>query len=248
MREQNEYSDELISAYIDGELDHYESARLLSSAQKNIELGQRLEEARTLKEKVRLAYTVLPPERGINKLFSGTEFISHYKFLVASFFILLAIAAFILPAITNNDEVILAKQLIKNTQPTAANTIGQAIGAHKQIVINISRYQPQRFDAVLDNIEKILMKNSADKSFNIEIVANKTGLRALDIETSLHAERISLMAERFDSLKVVACAKSLAKLAAEGNPIQLMKSIMITPSAAQQVAKRTGKGWLYLKI
>jgi len=248
MRDQNEYSDELISAYIDGELDKYESAQLLSNAQKNNELGQRLEEARTLKEKVRLAYTDLPPERNVNKPFNGTAFISHYKFLAASFFILLAIAAFILPAITNNDEVILAKQLIKNTRPITANTIGEAIGTRKQIIINISQYQAQNFDTTLDNIEKILLQNNTDKSFSIEIVANKTGLRALDTETSLHAERIALMAEKFDNLEVIACAKSLAKLASEGDPVQLMKSILITPSAAQQVAKRTGKGWLYLKI
>jgi len=248
MREKNEYSDELISAYIDGELDNYESAQLLAHAQTNMELARRLEKARTLKEKVRLAYADLPPEKNVHMLSSGTAFFSHYKFLATSFFLLLAIAAFILPAITNNDEVILAKQLIKNTRPIAANSIGEAIGTSKQIIINISQYQPQGFDTALDNIEKILLQNNADKSFSIEIVANKTGLRALDTETSPHAERISLMAEKFGNLEVIACAKSLAKLASEGDPIQLMKSIMITPSAAQQVAKRTGKGWLYLKI
>ena len=94
----------------------------------------------------------------------------------------------------------------------------------------------------------MLQKHSADKLFSVEIVANKTGLKALDAETSFHAERISQMVNRYSNLKVVACAKSLAKLAEEGEPIQLMKSIMITSSAAEQVAKRTGEGWFYLKL
>ena len=54
--------------------------------------------------------------------------------------------------------------------------------------------------------------------------------------------------KQFDSLDVVACAKSMADLAASGDPIQLMKSIMTTPSAAAQVAKRMSEGWIYLKL
>ncbi len=65
---------------------------------------------------------------------------------------------------------------------------------------------------------------------------------------SFYAERISQLANQFNSLNVVACAKSMADLATSGDPIQLMKSIMITPSAAQQVAKRMSEGWIYLKL
>ena len=92
------------------------------------------------------------------------------------------------------------------------------------------------------------MQSRKNTPFMLEIVANGQGLKALDTDTSPYAKKINLMATQFDNLEVVACAKSLAKLAAQGNPIQLMKSIMITPSAAEQVAKRTGAGWLYLKI
>ena len=64
----------------------------------------------------------------------------------------------------------------------------------------------------------------------------------------MHTERISQLAKQFNSLNVVACAKSMADLAASGDPIQLMKSIMITLSVAQQVAKRMSEGWIYLKL
>ncbi len=93
-----------------------------------------------------------------------------------------------------------------------------------------------------------MIKNKTDKKFNIEIVASSAGLNALDADTSIHAERLNAMAERLDNLKIVACAKSLARLASEGNTIQLLKAITVTPSVAEQVAKRTGDGWLYLKI
>ena len=161
---------------------------------------------------------------------------------------MLVAATFILSGLIKDDELLLARQLIKNTQPIAADNIRQAIGSKEHIVINISQYQARDFDNTIDHIEQLLIQNRTNESFNIEIVANNNGLKALDTITSAHAERINQIAGKFTNLKVIACAKSLADLASEGDPVQLMKSIMITPSAAQQVAKRTSEGWLYLKI
>jgi len=161
---------------------------------------------------------------------------------------LITALALLLPAFINNDKLILAKQLINNTNPVAPETIGTTIGTNKHVVINISQYQAQHFEVAIAQIETLLQRHRNDKSFSIEIVANKNGLKALDTETSLHADRISLLAEEFNNLKVVACAKSMADFAADGHPIQLMQSIIITPSAAQQVAKRMGDGWMCMKI
>jgi len=248
MNKQNNYSDEHISAYIDGELDSDERARLLFDEQKNADLAQRINNARVLKEKVQLAYSDLPVMNEDKKTFSCAAFVNKPKSLVAGLIALLTAAALLLPAMMNNEELMLARQLIKNTQVMAPADMSKTIGKHKRVVINISQYQPEKFDDTIAHIETLLQKNSNDKSFSIEIVANKTGLKALDTETSLHAQRITLLAKRFNNLDVVACAKSLANLAKEGDTIQLMKSIIVTPSAAEQVAKRTREGWLYLKI
>ncbi len=248
MNERDKYSDEHINAYIDGELDNDERALLLFDAQKNSLLMQRINDVRMLKEKVQLAYTGQPVNGGQKKSFSCMVFIKTPKSLVAGLLILIAAAALLSPVITDSDDVLLARKLINNTRPIASADISKTIGTHKKLVINVSQYHPQSFDATVDNIEALLQQHSGDKSFSIEIVANKNGLKALDTETSLHAERISRLARRFDSLDVVACAKSMATLAARGNPILLMKSVMITPSAAEQVAKRMSDGWFYLKL
>ena len=248
MNSQNKYSDEHISAYIDGELDNDERALLLLDEQEDAVLAQRINKARILKEKVQLAYSDLSKNHTTKKTFYCPAFFNQPVSLVAGFIILLTATALLLPALKNNEDIILARQLIETTLPIAPDTISKTIGRHKQVVINISQYQAQQFDSTMQNLEALLQQHSADKSFSIEIVANKKGLKALDTKTSLHAERISQLAKQFDSLDVVACAKSMADLAAAGDPVQLMKSIMITPSAAQQVAKRMSDGWMYLKI
>lgn len=248
MNKQSQYSDEHINAYIDNELDNEERARLLFEQQQDTALAQRINDARMQKAKVQLAYSDFSEAGATKRAFSCSTFVSKQKSLVAGLIIILTAMALLLPGYQTSDDLILAKQLIKDTPPITPDAIEKAIGEHKKIIINISQYQPQQFDTTLDHIKTLLQQRRTDKAFNIEIVANKSGLKALDIKTSLHAERISQLAKQFDNLHVVACAKSMASLATAGNPIQLMKSIMITPSAAKQVAKRTHEGWMYLKI
>ena len=249
MNEQDKYSDEHINAYIDGELDNDERARLLFDEQNDPVLMQRINDVRMLKEKVQLAFSEQSVSAVQKKPFSCLTFTGVPKSLVAGLVVLMIAAALLLSGILkDSDEVLQARKLINSTQPVAAADISKTIGVHKQLVINISQYHPQSFDDTIDNIEALLLQHRADKSFSIEIVANKNGLKALDTETSLHAVRISQLADQFESLDVVACAKSMATLAAQGNPILLMRSVMITPSAAEQVATRMKDGWFYLKL
>ncbi len=248
MNTQNQYSDEHINAYIDGELDVDERARLLYDEQQDDLLAKRINDARILKEKVQLAYSDLTLKQSGKYATTCSTFANQHRLLVAGFSILFIAVALLLPALMNNNDIALAKQLIKNTPIISASAIEENIGTHKKIVINLSQYQPDIFDDTLNNIEKLLLQKRNDKSFNIEIVAHGKGLKALDTDTSAHAQRITLLTYKFDNLKLVACAKSLADLATSGQPVKLMKSIMLTPSAAEQIAKRTGEGWLYLKL
>ncbi|MDX2504364.1 MAG: hypothetical protein QNL62_07800 [Gammaproteobacteria bacterium] len=176
MKNQNQYSDEHINAYIDGELDNDERALLLFDEQEDTALAQRINNARMLKEKVQLAYSDLSANNIAKQPFSCTAFVCNHKSLVAGLIVLITAAVLLRPAFINNDDLILAKQLIKNTQAIAPETIDTTIGTNKQIVINISQYQPQYFDVAIDQIETLLQQHRNDKSFSIEIVANKNGL------------------------------------------------------------------------
>ena len=248
MNKQNRYSDEHINAYIDGELDTDERARLLLDEQHDATLSQRISDARVLKEKVQLAYADLSTADIVRDSVKRSTLFGSKRSLVAGIAILLTTAAFVLPTIIGNNEIVVAQQLIKNTPPLQADAIAKTIGSRKKVVINISQYKANDFGNTLKNIENILQEHRDDNTFKIELVAHKAGLKALDTKTSRHVEQIILLAKRFDSFDVVACAKSMADLATAGNPIQLMKSILITPSAAEQITKRTSQGWMYLKL
>lgn len=249
MNTSDKYSDEYINAYIDGELNDDECACILFDEQENVQLAKRVNEVRNLKEKVKLAFPYVSDKPLTNNSSGYAAFFNRHRALVAGLFILSIASTIMMPYIIGDDKgLVEAKQLIANTQPLSANMISSAIGTNKHVVIHVSKYQQNQFGEIINTIESLLKQKSTDGSFSLELVANGQGLKVLDTTSSIFAERLSALAQRFDSFEVIACAKSLAKLVSEGDPVQLMTAIIITPSAAQRVAKRTEQGWLYLKV
>jgi intracellular sulfur oxidation DsrE/DsrF family protein len=248
MKQHSNYSDEHISAYVDGELDNDERTRLLYDEQNDAGLAQRINKARILKEKVQLAYSEIDDARHDQHSFSCVAFARHNRALVASLLVVCAFTAAFIYNMSVSENVAAAKQLIASTRSIAAEQIDDVIGSDKRVVIHLLKYEQNNFNNTIEHLELLLEKNETDSAFSIELVASGQGLKALDASSSIFAERISLLADRFNSLEVVACAKSLAMLAKDEHPVQLLTSIIITPSAAQQVAKRSKQGWSYIKI
>lgn len=247
MKRKNTYSDEYISAFIDGELDEEERAHLLLDEQLDDELALRINETRMLKEKVQLTYANVGEQLLEKQNSACIGFLNKHRALVASLLVLAIITGVTVLPNNNADNLLMAQQLIKNTQTIPASDIATVAGSKKHIIINVSQYDPGSFSQTVSHIETLLQ--SRDQSlFEVEIVANGQGLKAFDKNTSPFAIQMEQLASRFDNLKIVACAKSLTQLAVTGDPVKLLDSIMITPSAAQQVAKRTTTGWLYIKI
>lgn len=246
MNNQHEYSNEYISAYIDGELDSDERARLLFDEQKNAELAQRICEARILKEKVQLAYTSFAQAENV-KPFACTTFVSQHRALVASFIITAVIAVALFSRSYSEQDLERTNNMIASAEPVAAEDLASVVGQREKVVVHVSRYQPEHFDNIIDNLEGLLT-DSRHRNLSIEVVANKSGIKALDADKSVHAGRINQMANQYQGLNIVVCAKSLARLASDGDAVKLIDAIMMSPSAALQIAKRTSEGWFYIKI
>ena len=243
-----EYSDEYISALIDGELDQEERIRLLLAEQEDEELAKRINEARMLKEKVHLAYLDFAQDADQSTTSRCSSLTGRNRSLVAAFLLLVGIAALFTSVVNRNDDVNRALQLMHSTPSIMAKSIAGAIGSHNRVLIHVSEYDEARFGMAIDEIEALLSRRKNASALSIEVIANGQGLKLLDTEASGLALRLGQLSQQFDNLDIVACAKSLAQLAESGEPVNLMKSILTTPSAPQQVARRTSEGWMYLKI
>jgi intracellular sulfur oxidation DsrE/DsrF family protein len=62
----------------------------------------------------------------------------------------------------------------------------------------------------------MLYQHVDDKSLSIEIVSNKQGLKMLVADNSMFAQPLEQLTNMFNTLKVVACARSLAQPSSKG--------------------------------
>lgn len=216
--------------------------------QEDEELARRINEARILKEKVQMAYREFAQDKNRGNGAQCSSWAGRNLSFVAALLLVVGIAALLTTVVNKNDGINRALQLMNNTPPIMAKSLEAAIGTHNRVVIHVSEYDEATFGTAIDEIEVLLSRPDAANTLNIEVVANGQGLTLLDADASGLALRLQQLSQQFDNLDVVACAKSLAQLASSGEPVNLVKSILTTPSAPEQVARRTAEGWLYLKM
>lgn len=245
MTKSYKYSDEHISAYIDDELDNEERARILSDEHNDNDLARRISDARTLKEKVQLAYAGIEQTENEAGTTGRLWNPGRARAMVAGLISLLAIASLYVFE-TINADLNATRNLIANTQLTPADSLKSTIGNNRKVLISLSHYQIDTIETALQKIELVLQENSGN-ALELEFVADKQGLKVLD-ERSPYSKTISRLSTDFDNLEIVACAKSLANLTTEGDSIKLIRSIITTPSAVQQISKRTHEGWFLIRI
>lgn len=240
-----EYSDEHLNAYIDGELESEERARLLYDEQNNPALAQRIADARALKEKVQLAYGNLADfERPASKHTSrrmGNKLPAMTMAIAAS--VMLAVTVFFSMEHISDKDIKSAKQLMASSESVELNHVNAIAATDEKLILDLNKYDPAKFDATLAQLQTLLTNNA----LSVEVIANGQGLRALDA-TSEHARAITAMANRFENLNVIACAQTISDFASTESPVDVLSDFVTTRSAPYQVAKRTAEGWLYIKL
>ena len=241
MTNQKDYSDEHISAYIDGELDIDERARLISDEQHDETLKQRINETRLLKEKIQLAYGGADDYTAVNAADktenTGPGRRPYYMAVAAGLLVL--ITAFFTIDHLESQKIEVAERLIASTQGIAPEQLAASTPANRNIIIDLNSYQPDTFDNTLDHLQQL----AATSRQRIEVVINGEAVSVLDANDSPHVKRIIEMAERFDNLDIIGCAASITQ-----NPVSLLAETLTTPSTPYEVARRTAEDWLYIKL
>lgn len=236
MTQDHQVSDELLNAFVDGELDSAEKSRLLGLIAADSGLKQRICDLWQLKEMVGNAYplkttgTKSPHSR--NRRF-GAPGIAHA--LAAGLFLMLGVGA---------------GWLLHGDRPPAQNYTRAAEPQAKEskLVLHIFSGESVRFDAALDQAEELL--RSAGKlgtPVKLDIVANGEGLRLLQADASPYPERIKTLQQSYKELNFYACGVTIEKLRRQGVNVQLLPEAVITPSALDLIMAREKQGWLYIQ-
>ncbi len=237
------FSDELLNAYLDNQLDTLERFRIMEALPHDKALSERLCRLQKVKDMVQLAYhldTIEPSTK------TSRRHTSYWPALAASVLLLLGLAT----------GWFAHRQFNPNPSLTElAQSIQLQQGAYSQngewrLILHINSGDTRRFNTILDETERLLKTSAGKKQHvKVEILTNGPGLNLLKESDAAYIRRLQKLTSEYDNLTLLACNKAIQRLKVEkGIDIKLIPEVKVVESAIHQVIKRQKEGWSYLRI
>ncbi len=239
-------SDEILNAFIDGELGSQESEQLLARMREDEALSNRVCVRRNLKNMVQLAYANPP---GAVTHLAATRFAAQGMARFAAVILVLALGlgggwfmrdiqggavstAALTPASRDSGMI----HLSSAPDPT-------------RVMLHVDSVAPDKFQAVLDRAERFLDEaDQAGRPIQLVVIANGRGLELLRAGYSPQAARIALVSKRHTNIHFIACNQSIARFEREGQHVVLLPEVKIAPTAIGEIVTRLQQGWTYVKV
>lgn len=228
------FSDDLLHAYIDGELDALTGQQIQDAMKQDATLRDRVHALLDTKEMMRLAFSSAKPPKASKPLAAANRARSMYG-LAASLLVLTL--CFGVGVLGYRTAPLLEQVLATQASPSPST----------RLVLHVGESDPERFAAALAYTERYLREQSGSGAI-VEVVANAGGLDLLLQGGSPHEAQILEMMDRYENLHFVACMNTLRKLQRQGATPALIRDVQTDRTAVDHIVERVLQGWTYIKV
>lgn len=234
MSAHHEFSDNLLHAFVDGQLQGEERKRLLSAMEADADLSERVCALHRTKEWVNIAFEgVQAPQHSLRKI--PAPFNRNWLCGLAAS-MLLATGFLLGWTVSSSAQEPLHAVVLRDLEA----------GSHK-VVLHIDRSDKARFDEVLDGAEELL-RNYRDKGMEVDVLANAGGVDLLRADVSPYAQRVARMISEYDNLHFIACTNTLQRLREKGIQPLLIDHTQQDSTAVEHIIHRLQQGWAYIRV
>jgi len=237
MDRDNQFSEEQLNAFVDGELDSDEKSHVFSEAERSTELDQRLCQQRKLKELVQHAYLAVPPPRRrqvsgrLRESFLGTA-------IVAGVLLLLGVTM-----------GVFAQRYVSPAPQTETLTVAAVsapAAAGDKYILHVVSGEPGPMLAALQRARYLLDSSEPGHMNQVEVVANQKGLNLLRSDVTPFASEILALQE--SNVVFYACSRTIELLEGDGVEVQLVPNAHTEYTALDRVVLRMQDDWEYIKL
>jgi len=251
----DQFSEERLNAFIDGELDALEKNDIFEALNNDDGLHQQTCELRQLSELLRHAYE-RPP--GIEKYRKSDNRRASPWGRAAAATLLVGLGAMLgwFGRQPPEQQVTAGMSAMYWDEHNAfQNTdLGQVTAGQrsKKIIVHLNTSSVARFEKALDTAEQ-LMKTYADsdRGAELEVVANASAVKMLRTGYSPYADRVRELQDRYLNLTFLACRDAMdhvRELEDLKTDVSLLPDVDVTPSALEHILNRLSEGWVYLNV
>ncbi|MCO5107153.1 MAG: hypothetical protein M9907_08730 [Burkholderiaceae bacterium] len=250
MSQPQRLSDEMQSAFVDGQLDARENAEMLERMGGDPRLRDRVCRTRLVKEMVRAAYRDAAPQAEP----PGPPRRRRAPVVLLAIAVLAALVGWQahdwLPA---RLATTLARVSAPDDPVQRAGLVGSSLEAVRQasanhVLVHIASSDTGHVGPALDGIEGLLRDaRAAGRPVAVEVIANIGGIDLLRVGASPYPARIAALQAAYPELSFIACGQTLERLRERGATVQLLPGVRRASSALDQVVRRLQEGWVYVK-
>lgn len=243
MKNEIQFSDEFLNAYLDNELSSSDKASLLKAVQQDEELSRRLCQLQRVKNMVQLAYADVMPIDEPADTQKAASFTSRYA-IAAS--ILLTVG--ILTGWLGHNQFAKQPGLTEIVQELRTNAPNN--GTPWKLIVQVTSNDRHRHNVLLDETERLLKTAKQNREqVVIQILANSKGIDLLKANNQYVSSRMQSLTQQYNNLILTACGQTLKKLKLKNMPIpQLLNKTTVVHSAIQEAIQKQKQGWTYIKI
>jgi len=234
----DKYSDEKLQLFIDDEMNSSDRAEIMGAINNDDDLSNRVCELIQLKDAVRLAYSE-PPESG--------HATAHRKPAFHTRTWLNAVAAVLLLAVGTLGGWMLYPQFGASNEAIVLAAVKQP--QKENIILHISKSDPEQFTAALNYAEQFLTEHEA-QGHQIDVVAHAGGLNMMRADVSPIREQIVAMMDKYDNIHFIACAGAI-KMYTQKNGVapDIIQGVGTDDTAFDHIVGRLQDGgWKYIKV
>lgn len=230
-------SDEMLGAFLDGQLDGPDRIRVIEALRAEPTLAARLSELRQDMELLALAYRD-PPGAAARRAAGAVRGAWRAGALAAC--ALAALGALATLGLWRSPESPAPLREIAQLDPAAPRA--------SRLIVHLGSLERARVQGTLDVLERTLREAAArGEPLQVELIANAEGLGLLR-DGSPYAGRVRELAGRHENLAFLACGIAMenARLA-EGAEVRLLPEARRVPAALEQILSRLREGWTYVR-
>ena len=238
----DQFSEEQLNAFVDGELDSDERSRVFNESQQSEDLDRRLCQQRKLKELVQHAYVDVPAPmqrkdlRNLQQGFWGRS-------LAASILLMLGgTIGFYAQDYIGQQHIVQESGSGIMPVETVSHPV---VSGHKYILHVVSGQREEMF-AALEKAQQLLDAAAPGQVNEVEVVANESGLNLLRSDVTPFADEVQLLQE--NNVVFYACSRTIERLEEKGVDVALLPDSHQSFTALDRIVLRMKDDWEYIKI
>jgi len=229
---------QVLSSFVDGQLDAETSESIIKEMDKNAEVRERVYKLRRAKDLLRLGFGKACPPSSKHAKAEESRWQRYAIAMVAS------VAAISISLASAVSGYYFGKQEQININAVVQTATQQK---SERILLHISESDTEHFAAVLDYAEKFLKEHEANGG-QIAVVANAGGLDLMRAGISPYEKQIRNMMNEHENVYFIACANSVRILQEKGIKLNLIDNVQVDQPAMDHIIDYVRDGWTYKKV